>query len=187
MKTCVISFSGRKEGNCSAIARILTEALSGRNTVVYFDFSAFRLTPCGQCGYECFQERTRCPYFGDPVFSIYDAIVRSDLSYFIVPNYCDYPCANFFIFNERSQCFFQHHPELLERYERAAKKFIVVSNTGRDNFTTAFQYHTGDAPPEALFLSARGFGRVSIAGDLMDAPEAREEVLRFIDSQEVRR
>lgn len=184
MKSCVISFSGRREGNCSAIARLLTGALSGRGGVRYYDFSTFRLTPCGRCGYECFQSRELCPYFSDPVFSIYDAVARSELSCFIVPNYCDYPCANFFIFNERGQCYFQRHPELLERYERAAKKFIVVSNTGQDNFTTAFQYHTGDAPPEVLFLSARRFGRVSIRGDLLDAPEARDAVLRFMDEQE---
>ena len=54
----------------------------------------------------------------------------------------------------------------------------------RSNFTAAFQYHTGDAPPEVLFLSARRFGRVSIRGDLMDEPEARAAVLRFMDGQE---
>ena len=182
MASCIISFSGRKDGNCAAIARTLLGALAGEARC--FDFSALRVPPCGGCGYECFQAREACPYFSDPVFSIYEAITDSDLSYFIVPNYCDYPCANFFIFNERSQCFFQHHPELLERYERAPKKFIVVSNTGQDNFTTAFQYHTGDAPPEVLFLSARRFGKVSIQGDLMDSPEARDTVLRFMDRQE---
>lgn len=186
MTSCVISFSGRRSGNCSAIAQALLEALHRRGKVVYYDLSVLHLTPCGQCGHECFQARERCPYFTDPVFAIYDAIAHSDISYFIVPNYCDYPCSNFFIFNERSQCYFQQHPELLERYERTAKKFIVVSNTGQDNFTTAFRYHTGDAPPEALFLSARSFGSVSIVGDLMDCPEAREAVLRFIDPQEVR-
>ena len=72
----------------------------------------------------------------------------------------------------------------MERYERVPKKFIVVSNTGQDNFTAAFQYHTGDAPPEVLFLSARRFGKVSIQGDLMDSPEARDTVLRFMDRQE---
>lgn len=180
MKRCLISFSGRKEGNCSAIARVLSGAVSGRGQVKYYDFSAFRLTPCGQCGYQCFQNRARCPFFGDPVFGIYDAIVHSEIAYFIVPNYCDYPCANFFIFNERGQCFFQGRPELLEQYEKTPKQFIVVSNTGRDNFTAAFRYHTGDRPPDTLFLSARSFGKVSISGDLMDSPEARAEVLRFI-------
>ncbi len=182
MASCIISFSGRKDGNCAAIARTLLGALAGEARC--FGFSALRVPPCGGCGYECFQARESCPYFSDPAFSIYEAVTDSDLSYFIVPNYCDYPCANFFIFNERSQCFFQHHPELLERYERVPKKFIVVSNTGQDNFTAAFQYHTGDAPPEVLFLSARRFGKASIQGDLMDSPEARDTVLRFMDRQE---
>ena len=181
MPACVISFSGRRDGNCSAVAQSVRDALSGRDSVQYFDCSALALTPCGGCGGECFQARERCPYFDDPVFGMYDAVTRSSMSYFVVPNYCDYPCANFFLFNERSQCYFQGRPELLEQYERAPKKFIVVSNTGRDNFITAFQYHTGDAPPDVLFLSARRFGKVSIRGDLMGSPDARAEVLRFIN------
>lgn len=180
MANCVISFSGRGNGSCSAIARVLLEALSSRDEVKCFDFSTFSVTPCGRCGYQCFQARELCPYFDDPVFALYDAIVHSRTAYFIVPNYCDYPCANFFIFNERSQCYFQRHPELLDQYEAVRKKFIVVSNTGQDHFTAAFQYHTGDTPPDILFLSARRFGRVSIHGDLMDSPEAREAVLQFI-------
>lgn len=184
MTSCIISFSGRKGGSCSAIAQVLLEALAGRGGTAYYDCSALRLTPCGQCGYECFQGRELCPYSADPVFAIYDAVVHSDMSYFIVPNYCDYPCANFFIFNERSQCYFQGRPELLAQYEAARKKFIVVSNTGQDNFTAAFRYHTGDAPPDVLFLSARSFGRVSIRGDLMESLQAREAVLRFLNGQE---
>ena len=179
MTSCIVSFSGRQDGNCSAIAQVLVEALSGRGETRCYDLSALHITPCGQCGYECFQARERCPYFDDTEFELCDAVAGSDRSIFIVPNYCDYPCANFFIFNERSQCYFQHHPELLERYEGVPKRFIVVSNTGRENFTAAFRYHTGDAPPDVLFLSARSFGKASIDGDLMDLPEAREAVLRF--------
>lgn len=182
MTACVISFSSRSGGNCSAIAQVLLEALAARGRVKYYDFSTFRLAACGQCGYECFQSRERCPHFADREFELCNAVAHSDVSFFIVPNYCDYPCSNFFIFNERSQCYFQHHEELLRRYESAPKKFITVSNTGRDNFTAAFQYHTGDAPPDVLFLSARQFGKVSISGDLMDSPEARAAVLRFIDA-----
>lgn len=180
MSACIISFSGRGGGSCSAIAQVLLKALSGRGTVKYHDLSALSVTPCGRCGYECFQARERCPYFDDPIFALYDAIVHSSTAYFIVPNYCDYPCANFFIFNERSQCYFQGRPELLDQYGAVRKKFIVVSNTGQDNFTAAFRYHTGDAPPDVLFLSARRFGKVSIHGDLMDSPEAQDAVLHFI-------
>lgn len=74
----------------------------------------------------------------------------------------------------------QGRPELLDQYGAVRKKFIVVSNTGQDNFTAAFRCHTGDAPPDVLFLSARRFGKVSIHGDLMDSPEARDTVLHFI-------
>ena len=184
MTSCVISFSGRRDGNCAAIAQVLAGALSGWGGVRSFDCSTLSLTPCGGCGYECFQARERCPYSSDPVFAMYDAIVHSQAAWFIVPNYCDYPCANFFVWNERSQCYFQGHPELLEQYEAVPKKFIVVSNTGRDNFTAAFRYHTGDAPPDVLFLSAKQFGRSSIQGDLMGSPEARDAVLRFAGRQE---
>ena len=61
------------------------------------------------------------------------------------------------------------------------KKFVVVSNTGRENFTAAFRYHVSeDAEPEVLFLSAKRFQKSSIRGDLMDAPEAREVLAEFI-------
>ena len=62
--------------------------------------------------------------------------------------------------------------------------FIVVSNTGQDNFTAAMRYHVAEGvEPEILFLSAREFGRVSIRGDLMEAAEAREAVLRFVERE----
>lgn len=180
-KIAIVSFSGRSGGNCVAIARETQKYWQGKGEVTAFDFSKIEITPCGRCGYECFRERESCPYFSDPEFSICDSIANSDCTYFIVPNYCDYPCANFFIFNERSQCYFQRHPELLERYLSAKKKFIVVSNTGRDNFTAAFRYHVQEgAEPDILFLSAREFGRVSIRGDLMYSPEAQETLLRFL-------
>lgn len=181
MKACVISFSGRAGGNCGSIARELQRQweLLGDEAAVY-DFSVLSITPCGRCGCECFQARENCPYFDDPEAALCGAVAASDLACFIVPNYCDYPCANFFIFNERSQCYFQQRPELLERYLAVRKKFFVVSNTGRDNFTAAFRYHVPEgAEPDVLFLSAKQFHKVSIHGDLMGSPEAREAVLRF--------
>lgn len=181
MKICVISFSGRTGGNCGSIAQALRRQWGDEVTV--YDFSALSVTPCGHCGCECFQSRERCPYFGDSEFAICDAVTNSELACFIVPNYCDYPCANFFAFNERSQCYFQNHPELLEQYLAVRKKFIVVSNTGRDNFTAAFRYHVlEETEPDVLFLSPRQFHKVSIHGDLMDSREAREAVGRFAAS-----
>jgi len=160
---------------------MLRQQWHDRAEVKVFDFSSFTITPCGRCGCECFQARESCPYFSDLEFTICDTITNSDLAYFIVPNYCDYPCANFFAFNERSQCYFQQHGSLLERYLDIKKKFIVISNTGQENFTIAFRYHiTGDLEPDILFLSAKHFHKTSITGDLLDSSQAREAVLCFI-------
>ena len=182
MKTCIISFSSRAGGNCGSIAAEIRRHVTG--DVEIYDFSGFSITPCGRCGCECFRARESCPYFNDMEFTVCDAVTSSDLAYFIVPNYCDYPCANFFIFNERSQCYFQHHQNLLERYLAVKKKFIVVSNTGQDNFAAAFRYHVPEnEEPNILFLSARQFQKVSIRGDLMDSAEARDAVLCFIKKE----
>lgn len=179
MKECIVSFSGRFGGNCSRIANVIRQM---KKEATVYDFSNFSITPCGQCKYECFQQRERCPYFDDMEFAICESITNSDLTYFVVPNYCDYPCANFFIFNERSQCYFQNHEDLLDQYLAVRKKFIVISNTGQNNFTTAFCQHILEAStPDILFLSAKQFGKVSIHGDLTDSEDARDLICRFID------
>lgn len=181
MNISILSFSGRSGGNCGRIAEEIRRYWSDRAEVRVFDFSTFSITPCGRCDCQCFENRERCPYFEDPEFALCQAVAGSGLAYFIVPNYCDYPCANFFIFNERGQCYFQHHPKLLEKYLAVPKKFVAVSNTNCHNFTAAFRYHIPESQePDVLFLSARRFGKVSIRGDLMDAPEAREALREFI-------
>ena len=100
------------------------------------------------------------------------------MAYFVVPNYCDYPCANFFIFNERSQCYFQGHSELLEQYLNVPKKFIVVSNSTSENFRLAFTQHVYDEP-EILILSAKRYEKNSISGSLVALDEVRTELEIF--------
>ena len=134
MKICIINFIGRVVGNCKSIADFICEKYKGED-VKRFDFNRINLTPCGKCNAECFQKRESCPYFAEGAYKIYDSITNADLTYFILPNYCDYPCANYFIFNERSQCYFQGREDLLVQYLSVNKKFIVISNTNRTNFT----------------------------------------------------
>lgn len=107
-------------------------------------------------------------------------ISEANTAYFVVPNYCDHPNANFYIFNERSNCWFQNHPQRLEQYLKVRKKFLVVSGMKSDSFLRAFEQHTDDSP-EILFLSARRFGSgSSIAGDLMESEEAKAAILAFL-------
>ena len=109
-----------------------------------------------------------------------DAVTNSEQTYFILPNYCDYPCANFFIFNERSQCYFQGRPKLLESYEKVPKRFVVISNTNEDNFLQAMAYHTNDEP-KVLFLSPKRYGKTSIKGDLLTNEKVVTDIVAFIE------
>jgi hypothetical protein len=111
-----------------------------------------------------------------------DEIVHSDLTYFILPNYCDYPCANFFVFNERSQCYFQGRPELLEAYEKVPKRAVVVSNTNEENFRQAMAYHAYEKA-DILFLPAKQYGKESIKGDLLTSREAVSDIMAFVQKQ----
>ena len=108
-----------------------------------------------------------------------EAMVHSDMVYFVLPNYCDYPCANYFIFNERSQCFFQGREDLLEAYLKVPKRSIVISSTNQDNFIRALAYQS-DKEPEILFLSAKKYGKTSISGDLLTSQSALEDIRRFV-------
>ena len=111
-----------------------------------------------------------------------DEITLSELTYFILPNYCDYPCANFFIFNERSQCYFQGKPELLDAYEKVPKRAIVVSNTNEENFRQAIAYQAYEKP-DILFLSAKKYGKESIKGDLLTNEKAVSDIIAFVQKQ----
>ena len=109
-----------------------------------------------------------------------EAIIHSEMTYFILPNYCDYPCANFFAFNERSQCFFQGRPELLDVYLSVPKRGIVVSNTNTEHFVKALAYQA-DREPEILFLSAKKYGKISIKGDLLTDEKVIQAIAAFVN------
>ena len=177
MKTVIVTFSSRSDGNCSQIGNLIA---SMTKDPVLFDFSGFDVHPCGHCASECFSARGNCPYFDDKEYEILEAIMSSEMVYFVLPNYCDYPCANYFIFNERSQCFFQGKPDLLEAYLKIPKRSIVISNTNKDHFIQALAYQS-DPDPEILFLSAKEYGKPSINGDLLTSKKALEDIRRFIN------
>ena len=176
MKTVIVTFSSRQDGNCSQIGKLIA---SMTQDPVLFDFSGFDIHPCGRCAAECFAARENCPYASDREYEMLEAMIHSDTVYFVIPNYCDYPCANFFIFNERSQCFFQGRPDLLEAYLQVPKRSIVISNTNRENFIRALAYQS-DREPEILFLSAKEYGKDSIRGDLLTSEKVLESIRRFI-------
>lgn len=140
MKILLINFSSRKLGNCNSITKFIEDNL--KDEIKSISFSSLSIKSCGDCNYECFNKRLDCPFISDDVYELYEEICKSDLVYFIIPNYCDYPCSNFFKFNERSLCYFSGMSNLLEKYESINKRYIVISNTEKDNFIKVFNYHS---------------------------------------------
>lgn len=179
MGICVLTFSSRRDGNCMKIGSFVCSLLPDAKQ---YDFADFDIHPCGGCHYECFTKGDQCPWIGDQEYALLDAVTHSALTYFILPNYCDYPCANFFIFNERSLCYFQNNEDLLNAYVRVPKKAIVVSNTNQAHFEAALSYHA-DPAPQLLFLSANRYGKASISGDLLSSEQAVADLRRFILEQ----
>ena len=190
-QVAVINFSGRCEGNCHGIAEFIKNALTVSYEINVKEMHSMNITPCGKCGYECFINNAGCPHENDDILDIYNTICSSDLAFYIVPNYVEYPNANYFIFRERGACFFLNKPialqekygsiDLGEIYRRVKKKFIVVSNTGKENFKRAFKSHIDDnMDVDILFLAAIDYDKSAILGDLMDSPKARIDIENFI-------
>lgn len=176
MGICVITFSSRKNGNCHQIGELIGSLSSD---VKQYHFSDFEIHPCGNCHCECFTKGDLCPWIEDKECELLDAVTNSTLAYFVLPNYCDYPCAHFFIFNERSLCYFQNDQERLDAYERVPKKVIVVSNTNENHFRDALSYHA-DPAPDILFLPAKKYGKASVNGDLLSSEQAVADLRKFI-------
>ena len=176
MSVCVVSFSSRKNGNCARINELISSMYPSAK---HYSFSQFKITGCGDCSYQCFERGDRCPYARDKERELLDAMTNSDLVIFIVPNYCDYPCSNYFVFNERSICYFQNNDELLKKYLQTPKKFVVVSNTKSDHFQQAFSYQTVGVP-DVMFLAANDYGQMSTDGNIVSSSEAVEEMRKFL-------
>ncbi|MCH5151853.1 MAG: hypothetical protein J1F65_04255 [Clostridiales bacterium] len=177
MSVCIVSFSSRKNGNCDRISEFVSSLYPNAKR---YNFSKVKVNACGDCKYQCFERGDKCPHARDKEREILDAITNSELSIFIVPNYCDYPCSNYFVFNERGICYFQKNDELLTKYLEVPKKFIVVSNTNQDHFRQAFRYQTS-GEPDVLFLAAYEHGKISTDGDLITSSEVTEDLREFLD------
>lgn len=175
----ILSFSARANGNCTKIADFITE-YHKRTNVRLFVIDSENFSPCGACDYECLTAGKLCPKMNTQHRQVMDAICESSITYFIVPNYCGYPCSNYFAFNERSVGYFNMDNELLNRYMSAPKRFIIVSNTDSDNFANAMRQQTTDEP-DILYLKSGKYQRQSTAGDILESEAARADLKAFLD------
>lgn len=182
MDTLILNFSSRREGNCYALARLVQKLLPGN--VEILDFCDLDVRPCGKCGYECFRGG-ECPLAADGLPEIYEKIAGAGEVIFLVPNYCGFPCANFFAFNERGCAWFAGRQDRLDAFLMVPKRFLVISGSESDTFREAFRYLVQDGEPSILYLSAKKFGRNSLTGDLAQAPGAEDAVRSFLTADPV--
>lgn len=175
----VVNFSSRKGGNCYSIAGVVKKYYKDKKVKI-FNFFEKAFNSCGKCNYECFTKKC---IMNDGLEEMFKAILQSEQAVFIIPNYCDYPSSNFFMFNERCYGFMYHNKELFERYLNIPKKFMVVSSSNVCNFKTACAYHIPHGKlPEILFFNAKKFQQCSLEGNLMLNNDAYNLVNDFLDN-----
>lgn len=124
----IITFSGRTAGNCNAVANYIK-----RDADVIADFGTLSIHSCSQCRYECFNGV--CKYRDDGIYGLYDRFRNYEKIILIVPMYCGNPSSLYFIFNERSQDFFTHNPEV---YAELVRKMYFIGIYGSSEETPDF-------------------------------------------------
>ena len=109
-----------------------------------------------------------------------DAVTNSDTAYFIIPNYCGMPCANYYAFNERSVGYFNLDRNKMKAYMSVKKKFVVISNTESDQFVNALRQQVNE-DPDIVYLKTRKYGKQSIAGDILESEAARADLDAWLE------
>lgn len=179
MKTVtLLSFSHRRAGNGAAIAAYIRRQLSDCR-ILEFVMDADSCQPCHNCDYQCLQTGADCPNQKGTYYEALQAVCASDLTYFILPNYCGFPCASYFAFNERSVGFFHGDEAVLERYLDAPKRFIIISNTESQIFTEAMQQQVSQEP-QILYLKSKNYRKQSINGDILASNQAQIDLASFL-------
>lgn len=173
----ILVFSPRTNGNCASIGQFIQGHFQNSNVRSYVINKVF--TPCGNCNYECLTPNDYCPSLNRGQTEVFDAIVGSDLVYYIVPNFCGMPNSLYYVFNERSVGYFNMDRALMSKYLSVKKQFIIVSNTENNTFVKAMQQQTSGVP-EILYMKTSKFGKKSTAGNLLDSEQAQADLMLFL-------
>lgn len=173
----ILNFSGRKVGNCSAIGHFISEYHANANIRSYHINQTF--DSCGGCNYECLTPGISCPNVTAFQKEIMDAICESNITYYIIPNYCGLPSGNYFAFNERCIGYFNMDRELTKKYQSVPKRFVIVSNTESDFFTQSLRQQTNQEI-KPLYLKTGKYGKRSTAGDILESDTARTDLISFL-------
>lgn len=142
----IVSFSGRRDGNCDRIA----EYVSSKEDLIFF-MREICVQPCADCGYECMSGQ--CKYRSDGIYPLFEQFSTADKIFFIVPMYCGSPSALYFILNERSQGYFMQNED---QYENMVERLYIIGVYGSAEeyplFLKSFAWQYGFANVEKHIL-----------------------------------
>lgn len=179
-KICIISYSSRKNGNCSRTAEYIAHAFEKSSRLYQISevcFSDINFHICGHCDYECFHDM--CKYDNDDICQIYRTMLESDLILQVIPIYGGLPCSNYFIMNERAQGAL--HGDEYEKLEHIRNKYVIIGNTGTE-ITKDIIYQSAGKLSEEDFLVLRSndVGERSYKGNLMEYNYYQEQMDGFL-------
>lgn len=170
----IISFSGRKSGNCDQIAAF---AAAPGDRVVYF--RELGALPCSGCEYQCFDGE--CPYRADGVYALYQNMTHCDRVILIVPMYCGNPASLYFAFLERGQDYFMHHDVWDALVERLYIIGVYGSREASPDFIPCLEKWFEGTPYQNRVLGVERHRYGQKLGDqILDVPEVRQQIQAFL-------
>ena len=176
----LIRFSSRNNGNCVAITKYIQNYYAAENVSSYI-MDANTVQACSNCDYECLTPDKSCPNISRLQSVAMDAICNADVVYYMIPNYCGYPCANYYAYNEKSVGYFNGDRALMRKYTEVPKRFIIISNTEGANFENLINQQ-GRGLSDIIYLKTSQYGKRSTAGDIMESDAAQSDVGAFLDA-----
>ncbi len=181
MDNLIISFSGRKNGNCDQIGQYIASAGDGNDKVVRF--RELNAHPCCGCEYECFGGV--CKYREDDVYSLYGEMCRYDRVILIVPMYCGNPASLYFIFHERCQDYFSHNES---RYEEVVKRLYIIGVYGKAETSPDFvpcleKWFEGSGYSGRVLGIERHLYGQKMGDCVLDAAEVTEKIGQFLKQE----
>lgn len=183
MKALAIAFNAREEGNCAKLAQYCLNKLAqkGWKTELLKAYH-LKITPCSKCAYECFKNK-ECP-IADDVPMAYAECRKADALIFAVPDYGGHLASVYFAFAERAQFEFRKFA-LFEKEFLRKVNFLIVGNLSAGGDMALHEALYGFANrsfwPETLLLPAREYAQSSLKGNLMESPDVKKRLERFVE------
>lgn len=187
-KVVGVVFSARKKGNCLDCVEYCLKKLekSGFSIEIVNAFD-HKITPCSHCEYECFADVLKgkeelCP-IRDDVPRIYEKCKSADILLFAIPTYGGHLASIYRAFTERALTQFNQFKEYRQLLHKVS--FIIIGNLSSGGEAALYEalsdYYIIKPRPEAILLSSREYGSLSVKGDLIQVKEVREKLDRHIN------